>query len=59
MILEEETYKKFGYYPRDLSRRSGKRILAACDKCGILLGDGIYNLKKGKTEVELHFNPFS
>jgi hypothetical protein len=55
MILEEETYKKFG----DLSRRSGKRILAACDKCGILLGDGIYNLKKGKTEVELHFNPFS
>jgi G:T-mismatch repair DNA endonuclease (very short patch repair protein) len=34
MILEEETFKKFGYYPCDLTRRSGKRILAACDKCG-------------------------
>ena len=34
MILEEETYEKFGYYPSDLKPKSGKRILAACDECG-------------------------
>lgn len=34
MILEEETFKKFGYYPRDLLSGSGKSILAACDGCG-------------------------
>ena len=34
MILEEETYKKFGYYPRDLASKSNKKILAACDGCG-------------------------
>ena len=33
-ILEEETYKKFGYYPSDLSLYSGKKILATCDDCG-------------------------
>jgi hypothetical protein len=34
MILEEETYKRYGYYPRDLKRKSGKTILAVCDTCG-------------------------
>lgn len=34
MILEEETYRKFGYYPSDWAPRSHKKILAACDECG-------------------------
>lgn len=34
MILEEETYARFGYYPRDLKPKSSKKILAACDDCG-------------------------
>ena len=34
MILEEETYAEFGYYPSDLKPKSGKKILAACDDCG-------------------------
>lgn len=34
MILEEETFKEFGYYPSDLSPKSSKKILAACDDCG-------------------------
>lgn len=34
MILEEETFTKFGYYPSDLKNKSGKPILAACDGCG-------------------------
>lgn len=34
MILEQETYGKFGYYPSELSPKSGKKILAACDDCG-------------------------
>ena len=34
MILEKETYEKFGYYPSDLKPKSGKRILAACEDCG-------------------------
>ena len=33
MILEEETFEKFGYYPRDLKPKSNKRILVTCDKC--------------------------
>jgi len=34
MILEEETYKKFGYYPKDLGEYSLRPILITCDKCG-------------------------
>jgi endogenous inhibitor of DNA gyrase (YacG/DUF329 family) len=34
MILEEETYKRFGYFPRDLTVKSNKAILVACDDCG-------------------------
>lgn len=34
MILEKETYEKFGYYPSDLTPHSNKKILAKCDKCG-------------------------
>ena len=34
MILEEETFEKFGYYPHDLKQQSHKRILVRCDKCG-------------------------
>jgi len=34
MILEEETFKKFGYYPQDLTPRSSRKILAICDDCG-------------------------
>lgn len=33
MILEEETYAEFGYYPSDLKPKSGKKILAACEDC--------------------------
>lgn len=36
MILEEETYKQFGYYPKDLSEKSGRRVVAKCDDCGKL-----------------------
>ena len=34
VILEEETFKKYGYYPCDLKPLSGKTIIVACDKCG-------------------------
>ena len=34
MILEQDTYKQFGYYPSELKPQSGKKILAACDDCG-------------------------
>ena len=34
MILEEETFKRFSYYPRDLSKGSHKKVLVKCDKCG-------------------------
>lgn len=33
MILEEETFEKFGYYPSDLKPHSGKKIIVACDEC--------------------------
>ena len=34
VILKEETFRKFGYYPGELKPHSGKKILAACDECG-------------------------
>lgn len=34
VILEEETFKEFKYYPRDLKTKSNKQIFAKCDKCG-------------------------
>lgn len=34
MILEEETFNEFGYYPNELTKGSHKSIVAACDKCG-------------------------
>lgn len=34
MILEEETYEKFGYYPNDFAPHSHKPVLATCDNCG-------------------------
>jgi hypothetical protein len=33
MILELETFEKYGYYPSALKPQSNKHILAACDKC--------------------------
>ena len=36
MILEEETFEKFRHFPSDLKPKSGKQILAACDKCGLV-----------------------
>ena len=34
MILEKETYEKFGYYPSDLEPQSHKKVISVCDKCG-------------------------
>lgn len=34
MILEEETFNEFGYYPKDLKEFSNKKILCICNKCG-------------------------
>lgn len=32
-ILEEETFKKFGYYASDLTQKSNKKIVVVCDNC--------------------------
>lgn len=32
-ILEEETFREFGYYPSKLRKYSRKLIIGACDKC--------------------------
>lgn len=34
MILEQETFEAFGYFPSGLSLKSNKTILAACENCG-------------------------
>lgn len=34
MILEDETYVEYGYYPSSLKPQSNKKILVACDDCG-------------------------
>ena len=34
MILEEETFKEFGYHPKDLKPFSHKKIVVKCDDCG-------------------------
>lgn len=34
MIDEKATFEKFGYYSKDLTQKSGKKIVAVCDGCG-------------------------
>ena len=34
MILEEETFKVYGYYSWELALQSHNKILAACNDCG-------------------------
>lgn len=36
VILEEETYKRFGYKSTDLSKGSHKPVIIICDGCGIV-----------------------
>ena len=36
MILEEETFREFGYLPGELKPQSHKKILAACGECGLV-----------------------
>ena len=35
MILARETYRKFGYWPKDLSEFSGKLVIHKCSICGM------------------------
>jgi len=50
MILEEETFEKFGYYPSDLSHGSHKEILVSCDICGDIRIVTQWNYFKSKTK---------
>lgn len=34
MILEEKTFKKFGYHSYDLTLQSEKKIIVSCEECG-------------------------
>lgn len=34
MILEQATYKWFGYYPKNLKSESNKKIITSCNECG-------------------------
>lgn len=34
MILREETFEKFGYYPEEIAPKSSKRIVVKCERCG-------------------------
>lgn len=36
MILEDETFRKFGYCARDLGNGSHKPVITKCDSCGII-----------------------
>jgi G:T-mismatch repair DNA endonuclease (very short patch repair protein) len=36
VILEEETYIEYGYFPCTLKSKSNKKILVVCDNCGSL-----------------------
>jgi hypothetical protein len=59
MILEEETFEVFGYYPSDLKHKSAKYIIRVCELCGefkVLPRFGYRTLciscvKKGKTRI--------
>jgi hypothetical protein len=36
MILEDETFRKFGYYSKDLKGGSHRPVITKCDGCGII-----------------------
>lgn len=46
MILEQETYEKYGYYPSKLSKGSHRLILIKCDRCGRIIEKIIHGLHK-------------
>lgn len=48
MILEQETYDKFGYYPSELSKGSNKKILVKCNDCGVVREISKRNYTKAK-----------
>ena len=62
MILEEETFDAYGYYPSELKPQSHKSILAACDDCGKVRNIKNYQYRalchpcfmKGRTFTEEH-----
>jgi len=60
MILEEATFEQFGYYPKDLTPQSGKKILASCNGCGKIreISKNIYHDLCKSCAVNGERNPF-
>lgn len=44
--LPKETFDKFGYFPEDLPKNSGKPILAKCENCGETLENKKYRFTR-------------
>lgn len=43
MILEKETFEKYGYYPTNLSKYPERKIIVKCDRCNKIREILIYN----------------
>ncbi|MBC8521274.1 MAG: hypothetical protein H8D26_04700 [Methanomicrobia archaeon] len=48
MILEQETFEEYGYYPKDLKQHSRKTVLVACDDCGKIIYRGLHHVQRSK-----------
>jgi len=48
MILHEETYKKFGYWPKDLTKYSHSRVVHECSSCKTIKDYQMKSISKRK-----------
>lgn len=46
MIDENATFVQFGYHSAELSHKSGKRVIAVCDICGVIRDVAFYQYRK-------------
>lgn len=57
VILEEDTFEKFGYSPSDLLPHSTKKVVCTCDSCGkirILSKQKAHKLCRGCALIKIH-----
>ncbi len=51
MILEQETFDKYGYYPKNLGKYNHKIVIVKCDYCDKIVEKRFYDFVDGKTNV--------
>ena len=52
MILEHDTFKKYGYYSKDISNYSHKKVIVKCDYCNNIYEKSKYNMNRSSNIID-------